>query len=107
MRLRVGAAGAGFTRLRARPRLGLSPLPEALHGRVDVRPGPDRPLLRARRRRERQPRLLLSPLRAPGLIVPSPWYALLMAAGVAVSAMLWKRIEGHRPALLSAYLGGL
>lgn len=35
------------------------------------------------------------------------WYALLMGAGVAVSAMLWKRIEGSRPALAAAYLGGL
>ena len=30
-----------------------------------------------------------------------------MAVGVTVSALLWKRIEGRRPALLAAYLGGL
>lgn len=39
--------------------------------------------------------------------MPDVWYALLMAAGVTASALLWKRIEGRRPSLLFAYFGGL
>ena len=37
----------------------------------------------------------------------SPWYALLMVAGIGASAVMWRRIQGDRPALLAAYFGGL
>ena len=109
VRLREPAAGRAAAQVRAQGIRHLPPFHQALHGCLDVGPGPDRPLLHPRHPARRPARFLLPLLfRVRDRMKWSP-YPLLMLAGIIVSGIFWSRLARKDERLIFIYacaLGG-